>query len=142
MRILPFGIVPIGPGRRRVERLVGIKLIDKQEETLVMSGVVLQPLRRRVHGARPWKIQLLAKPGTAVVVVAMRRSGGRQCGCAHPGRVGAGFPRIAFVAAHIFPGAKVSVVVLPTSFKKVRMIAHQHRRHPLFAQGHRDGLFP
>ena len=57
-------------------------------------------------------------------------------------RIGARLPRIAFVAAQIFPRAKLGVVVLATVFEEVRMIGDEHRRHAGATQRLRDRFFP
>jgi hypothetical protein len=36
----PVGVVSVGPGRRRVERLVGVELVDEQQEAVVGAGIL------------------------------------------------------------------------------------------------------
>ena len=138
----PIGIVTIRPRRRRIERLVWIEFVDEQQEAIVRGRVVAQPVRRGRHRARAGKIQLLLEPGAAEVVRHAAPFGGRQPRRADRRWVGAGFPRIAFVAAQILPRAKLGVVILATGFEEVRMIGDEHRRDAGAPQRPRDRFFP
>ena len=64
----PIRIVFVCPGFWRIERLMGIKFVDEEHEPVVKARVLIEPVGRGLHGTRPGKIKLLAKPGACGVV--------------------------------------------------------------------------
>ena len=156
---LPLGVVAPRPGLGRVERLVGIELVDEEHERRATRArsrrAVAQPRRRRPHRLRTRIVRLGAEERPGAVIGTIPGVGPsqpvppeppaatcRQRGRADGARVGVGPPRIALVPAHVVPGAEVGVVVLAADLEEVRMIRDQHRRHARPPELRRDGLLP
>ena len=62
------------PRLGRVEGLVRIELVDKEEEAFVGPGIVVKPLRRCCHRLRPGEVGFLAEIGAGIVVAASKHS--------------------------------------------------------------------
>ena len=111
---LPVVVVHLGVGQRSVERLVGVELVDHQEEAVMGWGRRPDPVGGGGHGPGPGEVLLGPEVGAGVVVgVVVRRPLDRQGRGADPGRVGGGPPRVALVASLVGPCGEVGVVVLP-----------------------------
>ncbi len=139
MRSVPVGVVHGRVGIGRVEGLVGIELVDHQQEAVVATGVLLDPLGGRRHRAGTREVALASEPPARGVVVVNHPLHRRRT---DPARVGHGLPRIALVAALVVPRAEVDVVVLAPGLEQMGMVAHQLRRHAGVSQRTGDGVLP
>ena len=140
---VPVGVVHAGVGLGGVEGLVGIELVDHQEEAVVGAGLLADPAGRLRHGPGPGEVVLGPEPGPrGVVGPAEAGALGGQGRRTHPGGVVDGAPRVALVAALVGPGAEVRVVVLAARLEQVGVVGDQHGGHALLAQGPGDGVLP
>lgn len=78
-------VVAVGPGFGGVEGFVGVEFVDEEEESVVVSGVAVEPVGGGGHGAGSGVVGFVAEPGAAGVVgVAEPSFGGGQGGGAGP----------------------------------------------------------
>ncbi len=124
---LPGIVVHAGVGVGRIEWLVGVELVDEEEEPVVRAGVVIDPTGGGGHGLRPGEVLFAAEVAARVVV---RHPAAAEGGRPKPRRVRARLPEVALVAALVVPGAEVGVVVLAAEFEEVGVVGDELRGHP------------
>ena len=142
------------PRHRRVEWLMGIELVHKQEPPIMMRGGFGQETSGRAHRHRPRVVLLSPKERASPVVTPVQfldspsfRPPPATLLCRHgrspdPRGVVVRTPRIGGMASEVVPTVEVGVVVLPTGLKQVGMVSHQGGGHALVAQHPGDGLLP
>ena len=147
-RLVTLVVVPVGPRFGGVERLVGVELVDEQEEPVVVAGpgragVAVQPVGGGGHGAGAGVVGLLPEVGAGGVVAAVEHAGGcRQGGCADPAGVVPQPPGVALVAPHVLPHAEVGVVVLAAGLEQVWVVGDDAGGHAVHAHLACDVGFP
>ena len=90
---VPELVVHPGVGQRRVEGLVGVELVDHQEEPVVGRRRVADPTGRGPHGPRTGEVLLAPEPGPGVVVAVVVRRVARPAAPVCPTQVGSGVVR-------------------------------------------------
>ena len=139
MRALPALVVH---GRVRlggVERLVGVELVDQQEEPVVVADRLVQPAGGRGHGAGTGEVGLVPEPTSRPLVGEVDLVERRR---ADPAGIRSGLPRVGLVAPLVVPSQEVGVVVLPARLEQVGVVGDQHGRHAGGPQLGGDRLLP
>ena len=103
-------------------------------------GVVVDPVRRRPHDARPGKVRLLAEVAARVVVA--QAAGGVDDRLPDEARIRPRLPRVGLVSALVLPAVEVGVIVLAAGLEQVRVVRDEHRLHACAPQVHRQRLLP
>ncbi len=154
------------PRLGRVERLVGVELVDEEHPPVVRLRCMAQPRRGGRHRPGAGEVLFGAEPRPAVVVVAaaervvgdphlvaqvpatvggvrdQRPTAGLDRRGAVGTRVDVGLPRIALVAADVVPAGEVDVVVLAARLEQVRVVRHEHRGDVGPPECRRDRFLP
>src|SRR6185312_11042230 len=91
------------------------------------------------HRFGSWKILFVLEIAARVVIC---HGAATEEGRAHPARVGARLPGVAFVAAFVLPGGEIGVVVFAAHFEEMGMVRDEHRWDAGLFEVARDRVLP
>ena len=140
MRALPGVVIHRRIRLGRIERLVRVELVDKQQKPLVGACIFVEPSGGCSHRLGSRKIGFLAEH-TAIAMIRMIRRP-VVTGRAHHRLVHLGLPRVRFMAALVIPCVEVAVIVFAAVLEQVGVVGDELCHDPAAAQIERDRPLP